>query len=404
MGLHVHGLHMHTGSDILDIDAFMRGASLLMDLAHDFKELTYIDFGSGFKVGYRPGEATTDIESFGARMSERFKEFCLEYGRDLKLIFEPGKFLVSEAGAFIAKVNSTKTTPSTVFAQVNSGFNHFPRPMMYDAYHHIENLSNPGGEQRLYTIVGYICETDTFGYDRKLNEVRNSDLLAFHNAGAYCSSMASQYNSRVRPAEILIENNTPYLIRERENIEDLVRGTVDHGLYNELPVSEATNEEITVLAGMINIRAAQQQDMKAVLGLITELAIYEKEPDAVIVTEEDLITHGFSEDRFDCFVAEHKDHGVIGMALFYPRYSTWKGPTLHLEDLYVQPEFRQHGVGKQLFDAVVKVAAEQNVGRMEWTVLEWNDPALNFYKKYDASLDPEWHLGTLTREQLAQYK
>jgi diaminopimelate decarboxylase len=118
--------------------------------------------------------------------------------------------------------------------------------MMYDAYHHIEHLSNPEGEQRLYTIVGYVCETDTFGYDRKLNEVRNGDLLAFHNAGAYCSSMASQYNSRVRPAEILIENNTPYLIRERENIEDLVRGTVDHGLYNELPVSEATNEEITV--------------------------------------------------------------------------------------------------------------------------------------------------------------
>jgi len=155
---------------------------------------------------------------------------------------------------------------------------------------------------------------------------------------------------------------------------------------------------------MINIRVAQQQDMKAVLGLITELAIYEKEPEAVIVTEQDLITHGFSEDRFDCFVAEHEEQGVIGMALYYPRYSTWKGPTLHLEDLYVKPEFRQHGVGKQLFDAVVKVAAEQNVGRMEWTVLEWNEPALNFYKKYDASLDPEWHLGTLTREQLAQYK
>lgn len=155
---------------------------------------------------------------------------------------------------------------------------------------------------------------------------------------------------------------------------------------------------------MIIIRVAQQQDMKAVLGLITELAIYEKEPDAVIVTEGDLITHGFSEGRFDCFVAEHDDQGVIGMALYYPRYSTWKGPTLHLEDLYVKPEFRQHGVGKQLFDAVVKVAAERNVGRMEWTVLEWNDPALNFYKKYDASLDPEWHLGTLTREQLAQYK
>ena len=233
MGLHVHGLHMHTGSDILDIDAFMRGADLLMDLAHDFKELAYIDFGSGFKVGYRPGETATDIESFGEKMSVRFKEFCLEYGRDLKLIFEPGKFLVSEAGIFIAKVNSTKTTPSTVFAQVNSGFNHFPRPMMYDAYHHIENLSHPHGELRLYTIVGYVCETDTFGYDRKLNEVRNGDLLAFHNAGAYCSSMGSQHNSRVRPAEVLLEGDQPYLIRKRETIDDLLRGTVEHGLYQD---------------------------------------------------------------------------------------------------------------------------------------------------------------------------
>ena len=246
MGLHVHGLHMHTGSDILDIDAFMRGADLLMDLAHDFKELTYIDFGSGFKVGYKPGESATDIESFGNKMSTRFKEFCLEYGRDLKLIFEPGKFLVSEAGVFITKVNSTKTTPSTVFAQVNSGFNHFPRPMMYDAYHHIENISNPDGEQRLYTIVGYVCETDTFGYDRKLNEVRNGDLLAFHNAGAYCSSMSSQYNSRVRPAEVLIEGDRSYLIRERETMDDLLRGTIEHGLYHDIVTQGKEEAEIAV--------------------------------------------------------------------------------------------------------------------------------------------------------------
>lgn len=246
MGLHVYGLHMHTGSDILDIDAFMRGADLLMELAHDFKELAYIDFGSGFKVGYRPGETATDIESFGEKMSIRFKEFCLEYGRDLKLIFEPGKFIVSEAGVFITKVNSTKTTPSTVFAQVNSGFNHFPRPMMYDAYHYIENLSNPEGEQRLYTVVGYVCETDTFGYDRKLNEVRNGDLLAFHNAGAYCSSMASQYNSRVRPAEVLIEGDQPYLIRERETIDDLLRGTVEHGLYRDIVEQVREEAEIAV--------------------------------------------------------------------------------------------------------------------------------------------------------------
>ena len=236
MGLHVHGLHMHTGSDILDIDAFMRGADLLMDLAHSFKELTYIDFGSGFKVGYRPDEATTDIESFGAKMSDRFRDFCTEYGRELKLVFEPGKFLVSEAGIFLTQVNSTKTTPSTVFAQVNSGFNHFPRPMLYNAYHHIENLSNPEGEQRLYTVVGYICETDSFGYDRKIAEVRTGDILAMHNAGAYCSSMASNYNSRVRPAEVLLVNGEAHLIRERETYESLLHGQVEIDAFTSAEV------------------------------------------------------------------------------------------------------------------------------------------------------------------------
>ena len=239
MGLHVHGLHMHTGSDIIDIASFMRGANLLLEVAHDFKELTYIDFGSGFKIGYKPQERTTDIEAFGTTMSARFKEFCLEYGRDLQLIFEPGKFLVSESGAFLTTVNSTKTTPSTVFAQVDSGFNHFPRPMLYDAYHHIENVSNPQGENRLYTIVGYICETDTFGYDRQLSEVRRGDVLAFHNAGAYCATMASNYNSRVRPAEVMIVEGKAHLIRERETFDDLARGTVPLDLFEaEVKVSE----------------------------------------------------------------------------------------------------------------------------------------------------------------------
>jgi GNAT superfamily N-acetyltransferase len=134
------------------------------------------------------------------------------------------------------------------------------------------------------------------------------------------------------------------------------------------------------------------------------LAIYEREPNAVIISVDDLKRHGFSEQRFHCFVAEHKKSGIVGMALYYSRYSTWKGPTLHLEDLYVKPKFRKGGLGKELFDKVVDEAAKQNVGRMEWTVLEWNEPALNFYKKYNATLDPEWHLGTLTREQLNALK
>ena len=155
---------------------------------------------------------------------------------------------------------------------------------------------------------------------------------------------------------------------------------------------------------MVTIRKAVQEDMIAVHALITELAIYEREPNAVIISVDDLIRHGFSEQRFHCFVAEHKKSGIVGMALYYSRYSTWKGPTLHLEDLYVKPKFRKGGLGKELFDKVVDEAAKQNVGRMEWTVLEWNEPALNFYKKYNATLDSEWHLGTLTREQLNALK
>ncbi|MDG1902996.1 MAG: GNAT family N-acetyltransferase [Schleiferiaceae bacterium] len=155
---------------------------------------------------------------------------------------------------------------------------------------------------------------------------------------------------------------------------------------------------------MVTIRKAVQEDMIAVHALITELAIYEREPHAVIISVDDLIRHGFSEQRFHCFVAEHKKSGIVGMALYYSRYSTWKGPTLHLEDLYVKPEHRQAGLGIELFDKVVDEATKQNVGRMEWTVLEWNEPALNFYKKYNATLDSEWHLGTLTREQLNALK
>ena len=155
---------------------------------------------------------------------------------------------------------------------------------------------------------------------------------------------------------------------------------------------------------MVRIRKALKEDMVAVHALIRELAIYEREPNAVLISPEDLMQHGFSEQRFECFVAVDLKFGIIGMALYYPRYSTWKGPTLHLEDLYVQPEFRKGGLGKKLFDTVVSEAVKQNVGRMEWTVLEWNELALNFYKKYNATLDPEWHLGTLTREQLNALK
>ncbi len=229
-GIHVTGLHVHTGSEILDSAVFLRAAELMFEAAHQFKDLLFIDFGSGFKVAYKEGDVTTDIEELGAELSSRFKQFCKEYGRDLELWFEPGKFLVSEGGILLVRVNTVKQTMATVFAGVDSGQNHLIRPMFYDAYHHIVNISNPEGKPRIYTVVGYICETDTFGWDRKLNEVREGDVLAILNAGAYGFSMSNNYNSRLRPAEVLIHNGKAELIRRRENIEDLLSTQVDIGL------------------------------------------------------------------------------------------------------------------------------------------------------------------------------
>lgn len=225
--LKVEGLHMHTGSDILDVDVFLNGAELLFDAAKHFKDLEFLDLGSGFKVKYSKDDYSTNIEELGEKISERFNAFCTANGKELKLIFEPGKFLVSESGFLFVNVNVIKQTMSTVFAGVDSGQNHLIRPMFYDAYHHITNVSNPEGKNRIYTVVGYICETDTFGWDRKLNEVREGDILCLHNAGAYGFSMSSNYNSRYRPAEVLIKDGKAILIRRRENLEDILASQID---------------------------------------------------------------------------------------------------------------------------------------------------------------------------------
>ena len=229
--IRINGVHMHTGSDILDIDVFLRAAEILFETANHFKDLDFIDFGSGFKVPYYPGDSETNIEELGKKLSKRFNLFCKSYGKNLTLIFEPGKFLVSEAGKFICKVNSIKQTTSTVFAQVDSGFNHFLRPMMYGANHHIENISNSDDTERYYSIVGYICETDTFASNRKVSTISIGDLLCFNNAGAYCHTMSSNYNSRYRPAEVLYINNQLKLIRKRENFDDLIRNQIN--IFNE---------------------------------------------------------------------------------------------------------------------------------------------------------------------------
>jgi len=227
-GLKVEGLHMHTGSEILDTEVFLSGADVLFSQAKQLPDLDYLDFGSGFKVSYKNDGIETDIEDLGAQISKRFDFFCKEYGRDLTLMFEPGKYLVSEAGHFFAKVNVIKQTTSTVFAGIDSGLNHLVRPMMYDSYHKIINISRTEGRTRIYTVVGYICETDTFGVNRKMTEIQEGDILCIKNAGAYCFTMSSNYNSRYRPPEVLIYEGKDYLIRERENMEDIMRNQVEY--------------------------------------------------------------------------------------------------------------------------------------------------------------------------------
>ncbi len=225
--MNINGIHMHTGSDILDIDVFLYASEILFDTATHFKDLEFIDFGSGFKVPYKEGDIETNIEELGKKLGKRFNEFCKEYGRDLTLAFEPGKFLVSEAGFFLTKVNVVKQTTSTVFAQVDSGFNHLIRPMLYGSQHVIENISNTKGRERFYSVVGYICETDTFANNRRINEIKEGDILCFKNAGAYCFTMSSNYNSRYRPAEVLWHNDQAHLIRKRETFDDIMKNQIE---------------------------------------------------------------------------------------------------------------------------------------------------------------------------------
>ncbi len=232
-GMTINGIHMHTGSDILDIEVFLYASEILFDTALNFENLEFIDFGSGFKVPYKEGDIETNIEELGEKLSARFNAFAKAYKKPLTLAFEPGKFLVSEAGQFLASVNVVKQTTSTVFAQIDSGFNHLIRPMLYGSEHQIVNISNENGKERFYSVVGYICETDTFANNRRIAQINEGDILAFKNAGAYCFTMASNYNSRFRPAEVLWTNGEAKLIRKRETFDDL--------LHNQIPLAPIKN-------------------------------------------------------------------------------------------------------------------------------------------------------------------
>ncbi|MEO9004369.1 MAG: diaminopimelate decarboxylase [Ginsengibacter sp.] len=224
--LFIKGLHIHTGSEISDVNVFVQGIGKLFDIIPYFKELEFVDLGGGFKVPYKEGDTETDIILLAQKVKESFSNHPNPGKRDLQIWFEPGKFLVSASGYLVSQVNVLKQTSSTVFAGINSGFNHLIRPMFYDAYHRIENISNENGDQKIYTIVGNICETDTFASDRKINEIREGDYLVFYNAGAYGFEMSSNFNSRLKPAEVLVSEGKPVLIRKRDEFGDLLKNQI----------------------------------------------------------------------------------------------------------------------------------------------------------------------------------
>ncbi|KAF0239827.1 MAG: diaminopimelate [Chitinophagaceae bacterium] len=225
--INIAGLHVHTGSEIKDVDVFMQVADIFFELVPHFPQLKFLDLGGGFKVPYKDEETGTDIEQLAVKVKAVLAKLSATYGRNFQAWFEPGKYLVSECGYFITQVNVIKENTAACFAGINSGFNHLIRPMFYEAYHRIRNISNPDGPIKQYAVVGNICETDTFAWDRLLNEVREGDLLVFDNAGAYGFEMGSNYNARFLPAQVMIKNNQAYLIRKRDVFEDLLRNQIE---------------------------------------------------------------------------------------------------------------------------------------------------------------------------------
>ena len=223
----ITGLHIHTGSDITKNNQFKEGIMKIFSIARDFRNIESIDLGGGIKIPYFKDDTSTNLNDYVKEVSKELKKFESEFNKKLKLIFEPGKFLVSDCGFFITKVNYIKSTKTKDFLQVDSGFNHLLRPTLYGSHHEIINLSNPAGKKKEYDVVGYICEKDTFAEKRKISETSIGDLICFKNVGAYGFNMSSNYNSRLKPAEVCIYNNKILKIREAQSLNDLLIGQID---------------------------------------------------------------------------------------------------------------------------------------------------------------------------------
>mgnify|MGYP005856506223 CR=1 FL=1 len=153
-----------------------------------------------------------------------------------------------------------------------------------------------------------------------------------------------------------------------------------------------------------NIRFAKPEDVSGIMQLIHELAVYENEPDAVEIDETYVLKHGFGNDKaFECLVAESDNNEILGMALFYNRFSTWKGVSIHLEDLIVKEAYRKQGIGKALFETLIKHAKDENISRLEWVVLDWNTNAIKFYESYGAKVFQEWRTVQMDKETIQKF-
>lgn len=228
--LKIIGLHEHTGSGIAEAESVYQSMKNLLSIAksENFPYLCFVDFGGGFKVPYSPDEKRINYEKFGEKIAEIFAGFCQEYGKELEMYFEPGKYIVAEAGSLVVQVNTLKDNRGRLIAGTDSGFPQLIRPVVYGAYHHIQNLSNPGGAVKKYDVTGNICETgDCFAVQRDLPEIREGDFLAIRNSGAYCYSMGGIYNLRPMPAEVLIINGEDHLVTGRLSNEDLAESIIN---------------------------------------------------------------------------------------------------------------------------------------------------------------------------------
>jgi len=227
LGIEIVGVQMHIGSQITDMAAFGNATKKLLDFVLQLKEsditLKFIDIGGGLGISYK-GEKTPTPKDLAAKVLPIIKEYNSKLGYEPELWLEPGRYLVANAGVLLCEVQSVKKTPYKNFVNVDAGFNTLARPAMYDSFHRIKALGKKGSEET-YDVAGNICESgDILGKDRKLPAVEKGDVLAVLDAGAYGFSMASQYNARPRPAEILVRENSTEIIRERETWDDLWRG------------------------------------------------------------------------------------------------------------------------------------------------------------------------------------